>query len=177
MDAIITKEGVQLERHYTFFYCSPTRSSLLSGRLPAHVSENNDYACTLEGAMPRNMTTIADKLRCVHSPCSPWLKVRTATPQRITGDLWNKVAATQRLVQQNTNLTTVYGVLHDTQVCQLWDAPDRQMAPGPKSQWIRPCQPWFCTVICLPHPASPWTNINLCSCSLERCGFFHHSSI
>merc|ERR1712216_456396 len=34
--------GLRLERHYVFKYCSPTRSSLLSGRLPVHVNQNND---------------------------------------------------------------------------------------------------------------------------------------
>jgi hypothetical protein len=31
MDALV-KEGVQLEGHYTFQFCSPTRSAFLSGR-------------------------------------------------------------------------------------------------------------------------------------------------
>lgn len=26
-------EGIQLDRHYTYPYCSPSRSSLMSGRL------------------------------------------------------------------------------------------------------------------------------------------------
>ena len=32
---------VELMRHYTFSVCSPTRASLLTGRLPAHVSQDN----------------------------------------------------------------------------------------------------------------------------------------
>ena len=31
--------GIKLDRHYVFKYCSPTRSSLLSGRLPLHVNQ------------------------------------------------------------------------------------------------------------------------------------------
>lgn len=63
MDSLVENDAVELDRHYVFFYCSPTRSSLLSGRYPAHVSEDNGNACTLEGAVPRNMTTIASKLQ------------------------------------------------------------------------------------------------------------------
>jgi arylsulfatase A-like enzyme len=35
---------VELLRHYTFSICSPTRSSLLTGRLPSHVNEFNHGA-------------------------------------------------------------------------------------------------------------------------------------
>ena len=31
-------DGLRLERFYTYKYCSPTRSSFLSGRLPLHVT-------------------------------------------------------------------------------------------------------------------------------------------
>ena len=34
--------GLKLNRHYVFKYCSPSRSSLLSGRLPLHVNQNNE---------------------------------------------------------------------------------------------------------------------------------------
>jgi len=37
----LANSGLQLKRHYTFKYCSPTRSSLMSGRLPYHVTQNN----------------------------------------------------------------------------------------------------------------------------------------
>ena len=40
MDALAA-EGIVLERHYVYKYCSPTRSSLMSGRLPTHVNQNN----------------------------------------------------------------------------------------------------------------------------------------
>lgn len=32
-------EGVILERHYVHWHCSPTRRSVLTGRLPLHHSE------------------------------------------------------------------------------------------------------------------------------------------
>ena len=37
----LVKEGVELDRFYTFKYCSPTRSSFLSGRLPIHNTQIN----------------------------------------------------------------------------------------------------------------------------------------
>jgi arylsulfatase B len=40
MDAL-AMGGIILDRHYVFKYCSPTRSSLMSGRLPPHVNQNN----------------------------------------------------------------------------------------------------------------------------------------
>eukprot|EP00045_Choanoeca_perplexa_P013861 m.159069 g.159069 ORF g.159069 m.159069 type:complete len:493 (+) comp16480_c0_seq3:1-1479(+) len=56
-------DGVKLERQYTFWYCSPTRSSLMTGRYPLHVSEDNDNAGTLVGAVPVEMTMIPAKLK------------------------------------------------------------------------------------------------------------------
>jgi arylsulfatase B len=37
----LVKTGVELERMYAYRYCSPSRSSFLSGRLPIHVTQNN----------------------------------------------------------------------------------------------------------------------------------------
>lgn len=37
----IAQEGIILNRHYTYKFCSPTRSSLMSGRLPIHVNVDN----------------------------------------------------------------------------------------------------------------------------------------
>ena len=38
----LAASGIKLDRHYVFKYCSPTRSSLLTGRLPLHVNQNNE---------------------------------------------------------------------------------------------------------------------------------------
>ena len=37
----LAQEGLRLDRHYTFKFCSPSRSSLLSGRNAIHVNVNN----------------------------------------------------------------------------------------------------------------------------------------
>ena len=70
MDALIA-EGIELDRAYTYKFCSPSRSSLQSGRLPVHVNMVNappdvsNPADRVAGfaAIPRNMTGIATKLR------------------------------------------------------------------------------------------------------------------
>ena len=43
-------------------FCGPTRASLLSGRLPVHVSQQNFRVIQREGAVPLGMATLADKL-------------------------------------------------------------------------------------------------------------------
>eukprot|EP00755_Sulcionema_specki_P011940 Sspe_Gene.50152::Locus_27669_Transcript_4_10_Confidence_0.441_Length_1085::g.50152::m.50152 len=63
MDQLVAKEGIELDRHYVFFYCSPTRTSLMTGRLPIHVTENNAYACGTDGPAPLNMTFLLAMLK------------------------------------------------------------------------------------------------------------------
>merc|ERR1719242_189649 len=41
IDDLATKHSLILNRHYVYKYCSPTRSSFLSGRLPLHVNQIN----------------------------------------------------------------------------------------------------------------------------------------
>merc|ERR1711907_407162 len=60
----LVKNGVRLARHYTYKYCSPTRSSFLSGRLPIHVNTEN-RAANAAGGVDMRMTTIAKKLQGV----------------------------------------------------------------------------------------------------------------
>jgi len=67
----LVKEGIELDRHYVYMFCSPTRSSLQSGRNPIHVNLFNleptvsNPADPVSGfaAVPRNMTGIATKLK------------------------------------------------------------------------------------------------------------------
>ena len=40
IDAIVS-EGIELTRAYAYRFCSPSRSSLNSGRLPVHVNMEN----------------------------------------------------------------------------------------------------------------------------------------
>ena len=66
IDALVA-EGVLLNQAYVHKYCSPTRSSIQSGRLPYHVNVLNDDMGIWNpldpvsgfAGVPRNMTTIA----------------------------------------------------------------------------------------------------------------------
>eukprot|EP01061_Rhynchopus_euleeides_P001455 TRINITY_DN1102_c3_g1_i2.p1 TRINITY_DN1102_c3_g1~~TRINITY_DN1102_c3_g1_i2.p1 ORF type:complete len:509 (+),score=200.48 TRINITY_DN1102_c3_g1_i2:67-1593(+) len=69
---MLAEHGVKLERYYAFSVCSPTRSSLQSGRLPVHVnidngvdptSRNKDDLVSGYQGIPVNMTCLANKLK------------------------------------------------------------------------------------------------------------------
>ena len=67
----LVKNGLQLDQHYVYNYCSPSRAALLSGRLPIHVNDaDTSQSCynpkdPVSGytGIPRNMTVIATKLK------------------------------------------------------------------------------------------------------------------
>ena len=56
-------DGLRLERHYTYKFCSPSRSSFFSGRLPHRVNQVNLPPEAPGGGVPVEMRTIADILR------------------------------------------------------------------------------------------------------------------
>eukprot|EP01060_Flectonema_neradi_P000503 TRINITY_DN10315_c0_g2_i3.p1 TRINITY_DN10315_c0_g2~~TRINITY_DN10315_c0_g2_i3.p1 ORF type:complete len:558 (+),score=132.44 TRINITY_DN10315_c0_g2_i3:266-1939(+) len=57
------KEGIELNRHYVHMFCTPTRASFQSGRLPIHVVTTLCNPCDENGAIPRNMTGIAAQMK------------------------------------------------------------------------------------------------------------------
>ncbi|EGD73793.1 arylsulfatase [Salpingoeca rosetta] len=59
----LARNGTMLRRFYTYKYCSPTRSSLLSGRLPIHVNQENRPPPVPGGGIDQNMTTLAEVLQ------------------------------------------------------------------------------------------------------------------
>lgn len=70
MDALV-REGVELDRHYAFKFCSPSRSAIQSGRNPIHVNTLNldplnynpkDPVAGM-AAIPTNMTGIAEVMK------------------------------------------------------------------------------------------------------------------
>jgi arylsulfatase B len=61
--AALVREGIELDRHYAFLYCSPSRSAFMTGRMPYHVQQENHQNCDLGQGAPRNMTFIAAKLK------------------------------------------------------------------------------------------------------------------
>lgn len=58
----LVKDGVELMRFYTYRFCSPTRSSFMSGRLPIHVNQINRPPNVGGGGVPLGMTTLAERL-------------------------------------------------------------------------------------------------------------------
>lgn len=56
------REGVILERHYVHWHCSPTRRSVLTGRLPLHHSEYLSPV-TLGDDIDLRWQTIGHKMR------------------------------------------------------------------------------------------------------------------
>ena len=71
----LAKSGIELDRHYTYKFCSPSRSSFLSGRLPVHVNIYNDDPAFYNpntgasAGVPVNMTMISTKLKSVGYVC------------------------------------------------------------------------------------------------------------
>ena len=67
----LVKEGLELDQHYAFKFCSPSRSCLMSGRLPIHVNDLNDQPSFYNPQDPvsgfagirRNMTGLATKMK------------------------------------------------------------------------------------------------------------------
>ena len=67
----LVEEGLELNHHYVYNVCSPTRCSAMTGRYPIHVYDMNDNPFHYNpndpisgfSQIPRNMTLIAEKLR------------------------------------------------------------------------------------------------------------------
>jgi len=60
----LVAEGLELDRHYAFAGCSPSRASFQSGRLPIHLSvRNRDGLVDPTHGMPSAMTGFATKLK------------------------------------------------------------------------------------------------------------------
>ena len=71
MDELV-KEGLQLDHHYVYNWCSPSRSAFLSGKVLIHVNDgscercyNPDDPVSGYGGIPRNMTVFVTKLQSV----------------------------------------------------------------------------------------------------------------
>ena len=56
-------EGIRLNRHYTHFTCTPSRSSYMTGRLPMHVQQTLANPDIQTAGIPRNMTALPMKLK------------------------------------------------------------------------------------------------------------------
>eukprot|EP01064_Diplonema_japonicum_P013579 TRINITY_DN2111_c2_g1_i1.p1 TRINITY_DN2111_c2_g1~~TRINITY_DN2111_c2_g1_i1.p1 ORF type:complete len:544 (+),score=167.27 TRINITY_DN2111_c2_g1_i1:47-1633(+) len=62
IDALV-QEGIDLDRHYVHMFCTPTRTSVQSGRLPVHVTTKLVNPEHPNCGIPRNMTGIAQVMK------------------------------------------------------------------------------------------------------------------
>lgn len=101
----LVREGIELDRHYVYQFCSPSRSAFLSGRNPIHVSVLNDVdnynpndRISGYGGVPLNMTLIPSKLK------------QAGYATHFTGK-WDIGAATMRHLPINRGFDTSLGYL------------------------------------------------------------------
>ncbi len=66
----LVKGGLQLDHHYVYNWCAPSRSALLSGRVPIHVYHDSCEVCVIPdnpvsgyAGIPLKMTVIAEKMK------------------------------------------------------------------------------------------------------------------
>eukprot|EP01084_Bolivina_argentea_P254029 426949_1 len=62
IDYLVTN-GLEITRHYVHYVCSPTRSSIHSGRLPVHCNLDNGEPGDIYVGVPSNYTILAEKLK------------------------------------------------------------------------------------------------------------------
>eukprot|EP01083_Nonionella_stella_P220596 789069_1 len=60
--ASLLPQSLYLNDFYAYKFCSPTRTSFMTGRLPYHVNEENGPVCSKGFGIPINMTTISERL-------------------------------------------------------------------------------------------------------------------
>lgn len=59
----LVEEGARFDRMYAYFWCSPSRASLMSGRFPVHVYQGGQLPVAVDAGLPLPMTTLAEKMR------------------------------------------------------------------------------------------------------------------
>lgn len=60
----LAKEGVALETYYTTWLCTPTRGAFMTGRYPTRLGLHHGVISGFRDyGLPKNETTLADKLR------------------------------------------------------------------------------------------------------------------
>lgn len=56
----LAEQGIRLDRHHTYLYCSPTRRAFLTGRYPVHISY--EQAPTCSNLTPLQFSILSEKL-------------------------------------------------------------------------------------------------------------------
>ena len=126
----LVKEGLELNQHYAYQVCSPSRSCLMTGRLPIHVNDQNsspdhynpnDPVSGYSG-IPRNMTGLAEKMKdagyATHQ-VGKWdagMATPDHTPQGRGFD-----SSFGYYHHENDYYTENYGLCNESVIIDLWD--------------------------------------------------------
>jgi len=133
----LVKEGVALERHYSYRICGPARAALLSGRLAPRVlvknvavtASNPEDPVSGFAGIPRNMTGMGEKVRAggYRTHYTGKWDAGMATPQHTpygrgfdtslmyyqhANDMWNKKTG----IQATGEITTCLNAFHDLMI-------------------------------------------------------------
>ena len=125
----LVKDGLELDQHYAYQFCSPSRSSFLSGRLPIHVNTLNLPLGTYNpkdpisgfAGIPRNMTGIATKLKSAGYATHQVGKWHAggATPDHTPAG--RGFDTSLGYFSGNDYFTEIYGTCKGTHIVDLWD--------------------------------------------------------
>ena len=74
----LAMEGARLERMYAYYWCSPSRASIMSARLPVHMYQERATQGATQDGLPTAVTTLAEKMKAAGYQ----------TTQLVPGDLY-----------------------------------------------------------------------------------------
>eukprot|EP01060_Flectonema_neradi_P015829 TRINITY_DN22473_c0_g1_i1.p1 TRINITY_DN22473_c0_g1~~TRINITY_DN22473_c0_g1_i1.p1 ORF type:complete len:537 (+),score=95.68 TRINITY_DN22473_c0_g1_i1:45-1613(+) len=133
----LADNGIKLDRHYTYKFCSPSRSSLLTGRLPVHVNIYNDNPTMPGAGIPDNMTLISEKLNSagyISHFIGKW-HVGMASKKTKTPEARGFKTGLGYFHSNNNYYTSVRQQgCNNTEAVDLWDTGSHSTANGTKYQ-------------------------------------------
>ena len=74
----LAKSGVICDNHYAYKFCSPTRASFLTGRIPGHGIQETNLGMTSQTECNANLTMVGKKLHEAGYYTAQIGKVRTS---------------------------------------------------------------------------------------------------
>ena len=113
LDALV-HDGIRLHRHYVHRFCTPSRTSLQSGRLPVHVNTGLGNPCSDNTGISQNMTGLAEHLKSagyVTAMAGKWdagMAVRKRRPQSYKASTAPVIGTLNRLPLSNTQAAGLY---------------------------------------------------------------------